>query len=541
MSGVALPIDGMSELPRGERLLSDERLARRASRGSTRAFAALDERHHQALYRYCRSIVRDDQDAEDALQSAMTRAYAALCDRERDLAVRPWLFRIAHNEAVSILRKRGPEYRDPEHVSISGEACESLDGGVERTLEVRERLTLLVADLRALPERQRAALLMRECSGLSISEIAGAMSTSQGTARQTLFEARSSLHELAEGRAMECEAVRQAISARDGRVLRGRRIRSHLRACAGCREFRAAIGAREADLRALAPPLPASVASAMLGRLLAHGGGGHAGGAAVTSSAGASSAGASSTGASSAGASLGGHVAAPILAKGIVGVAVLAATTAGAVHLTAHHHHHRTAVTTSATAVAGADVRGAADRYGTPGRHGGLSPVKVESRALRAARPRQAKASAGARRLGTGGLRTGGHPGTDEHPPGAGITGAQPPTTARSVKGPPGESPANHAAAGKGRSGAVAGHRAQGRTSHPGVGHGSHSPAGHHASPPHKSAHSKPAHAHSADGETSQATPEPGEAPGHGTGGAESHQPSTHETSSGSQARNTGK
>src|SRR6476661_560758 len=111
MSELALSIAGVPELPGPVRLLSDERLARLASRRSERAFATLYERHHQALYRYCLSIVRNPQDAQDALQSALVRALAALRASERDLAVRPWLFRIAHNEAVSILRKRRPENR----------------------------------------------------------------------------------------------------------------------------------------------------------------------------------------------------------------------------------------------------------------------------------------------------------------------------------------------------------------------------------------------------------------------------------------------
>ncbi len=341
MSDIALPIGGLPELPFGERLLSDERLVKLASRGSARAFATLYERHHQAIYRYCRSIVRNDHDAQDALQSAMTRAYAALCARERDLAVRPWLFRIAHNEAISILRRRG---REEELVDVH----ESLDSGVEQAVAERERLSTLLADLQALPERQRAALLMRELSGLSIQEIAGALSVSTGAAKQTLFEARSSLHELAEGRAMECETVRRAISERAGRVLRGRRLRAHLRDCAGCRDFHALIQTRGADLRALAPPLPATAASALLARLLAHGGAGHAGAAASVS-----------------GASFGSHAAASLVAKGLAGVAILAAATAGTVHLAAQHHDRLTrnagaqpAASAHAGAVPGASATG---------------------------------------------------------------------------------------------------------------------------------------------------------------------------------------
>lgn len=311
MGDIALPSSAVARLPRGERLLSDERLARLAGNGSSHAFAVLYERNHQAIYRYCRSILRHEQDAQDALQSAMTRAYAALSSQERDLAVRPWLFRIAHNEAISILRKRRPS-------TELSEDRERLDGDVESVVEARERLSTLVGDLQTLSERQRAALVMRELSGLSIEEIAGALGISEGAAKQTLFEARSSLHELAEGRSMQCENVREAISAGDRRTLRSKRIRAHLGACEECRVFRAAIDTRSADLRVLAPPLPGLAASTLLARVLAHGGG-HGGGSAASS------------------ASLGGHAAASLLTKGATGVAVLAVAAAGTARLATHH------------------------------------------------------------------------------------------------------------------------------------------------------------------------------------------------------------
>ena len=76
------------------------------ARGDDAALAAMYERHHQALYRYCRSILHDDEDARDALQSTMAKALAALRSEERDFELRPWLFRIAHNEAISRLRQR---------------------------------------------------------------------------------------------------------------------------------------------------------------------------------------------------------------------------------------------------------------------------------------------------------------------------------------------------------------------------------------------------------------------------------------------------
>jgi RNA polymerase sigma factor (sigma-70 family) len=243
-------------------------------RRDAEAFALIYERHHQALYRYCRTILHDDEDARDALQSTMLRSFAALKDEERHIELRPWLFRIAHNEAVTILRqRRGRRALDP--------TAEPKTYTLERSLEDRTRLAELRADLADLPDQQRAALVLRELSGLSHAEIAVVIESTARNVKQTLFEARVALLEFRAGREMACEPVRRAISDGDGRVLRGRRIRGHLRACPGCQAFRADLMRRPADLAALVPPLPAAAALAVLARVLP--GGAAAGASSATS------------------------------------------------------------------------------------------------------------------------------------------------------------------------------------------------------------------------------------------------------------------
>jgi RNA polymerase sigma factor (sigma-70 family) len=239
----------------------DERLAQLVAGGSERAFVALYERYYDQLYRYCRSIVRDDSDAQDAVQSTLTGAFAALRCGRRDAPLRPWLFRIAHNESVSVLRRRRPE----EQLS---ELLPDRTGSTEERVEQRERLALLMADLHALPERQRGALVMRELNDLSHEQIAIALRTSVGAAKQTIFEARRALLEFAEGRTMACEDIQRTISDADGRALRRRRVRAHLRDCPACAAFAAAIPARRAALQAVAAPPPAIAASSLLALVL---------------------------------------------------------------------------------------------------------------------------------------------------------------------------------------------------------------------------------------------------------------------------------
>jgi RNA polymerase sigma factor (sigma-70 family) len=240
---------------------SDARLARRAADGDQRAFAAIYERYHQELYRYCRAILGDPNEAQDALQSTMASALRSLPGEERAIELRPWLYRVAHNEAVSIIRRRQPaaEHQEPPPLH---------EPGAESAFESRERLRALVADLRRLPERQRSALVMRELSGLKPDQIAGALGVTAGAARQLVYEARQGLQDFAEGRAMECDQVRRVISDGDGRVLRGRRLRAHLRGCEPCSDFKAGIDARTHDLRLIAPPLSAVAASGVLSSVL---------------------------------------------------------------------------------------------------------------------------------------------------------------------------------------------------------------------------------------------------------------------------------
>jgi RNA polymerase sigma factor (sigma-70 family) len=288
-------------------LAEDERLARLVGGdGSERAFGVLYERYHQPLYRYCRSMLRNDADAQDALQSALAGAFAALRRGRRDAPLRPWLFRIAHNESVSLLRRRRPECELSEALD-----CPAVS--VEKRVEERARLAVLVADLSALPERQRGALVMRELSGLPHEEIAVALGVSVGAAKQSIFEARRSLLEFSEGRAMACEEVRRMMSDADGRARRGRRVRAHLRDCSGCAAFAAAIPARSADLRAIAPPLPAVAAAGLFARAVG-GGSGH----------GAGSAGGLAAGAAGKTAGL------AFAAKALAGVAIVATATVGA-------------------------------------------------------------------------------------------------------------------------------------------------------------------------------------------------------------------
>src|SRR3954452_17129325 len=120
-------------------LLSDERLTRRAVGGDERAFAAIFRRYHQSLYRFCLAIVGNPEDAQDALQNTMVKVLRALPGEERKIDLKPWLYRIAHNESIDLLRRR----REMRELDAD---LPSPGPGLAEETATRERLRGLLAD-----------------------------------------------------------------------------------------------------------------------------------------------------------------------------------------------------------------------------------------------------------------------------------------------------------------------------------------------------------------------------------------------------------
>ena len=238
--------------PRGR---TDDALVRGAATGDESSFAEIYERYHQPVYRYCVSILRDSEDARDVLQSTMERALRSIGKQQTEGGLRAWLFRIAHNEAMTAIGKRPAAGEGAADLVAADAASEAAD---------RQRLRQLVDDLGSLPERQRCALVLRELSGLDSEEIGSALEVSPAAAKQSVYEARVALNALADGRDMSCERAQQRISADDGRRLRGRRVKAHVRDCVICQAFAAGIGTRTADFPCLFPMLGAAAAAKTL-------------------------------------------------------------------------------------------------------------------------------------------------------------------------------------------------------------------------------------------------------------------------------------
>jgi RNA polymerase sigma factor (sigma-70 family) len=164
----------------------DRRLVTLVREGYETAFEEIVRRYGRPLTRYAASIVGGR--SEDVTQDAFSKALLALRRDDAEIELRPWLFRIVRNTALNDLRDSPPS---PEVLA------EVLAGGGDPVdeLERREELADLMKRLQALPEPQRAAIVMRELEGLGHDEIAAALGLSGGGARQAIYRARQALRE----------------------------------------------------------------------------------------------------------------------------------------------------------------------------------------------------------------------------------------------------------------------------------------------------------------------------------------------------------
>jgi RNA polymerase sigma factor (sigma-70 family) len=212
---------------------------------SDAGFHALYEDHHTGLYRFCLGMLRDADDARDAVQATMMKALQALRAGKEPLSPRAWLYTIARNESLDMIRRRRG---DTDLGTVPELAAPELDH------QTRATVAALLADLHRLPEQQRSAVVLRELQGLEYEEIADVLATTPGNARQSVYKARTALFDLDRGRDLACEQVRRAISEADGRALPPGPMRAHLEGCVDCRAFRDSIRRRGARLALLPGP-----------------------------------------------------------------------------------------------------------------------------------------------------------------------------------------------------------------------------------------------------------------------------------------------
>jgi RNA polymerase sigma factor (sigma-70 family) len=235
---------------RSKRLLAlagDERLVSQLRRGNELAFEVIFERHSGGILSFCRHMLGSPEEAEDVVQHTFAAAYHDLVEGEREIRLKAWLYTIARNRCLSVLRARRERPSEQAEVATAG-----LHDEVERRVELRE----LLVDLRELPEEQRAALVLTELGDLSHAEVAGVLGVEVPKVKALVFRARSGLMERRQARETPCVEIREQLSVLRGGALRRSELRHHLRHCRACREYREEVRRQRAMMAAVLPVTP---------------------------------------------------------------------------------------------------------------------------------------------------------------------------------------------------------------------------------------------------------------------------------------------
>ena len=181
--------------------LTDIQLAEAVAAGDHGAFRTLMQRHNRLLYRTARSIVKDDSDAEDAVQNAYLLAYRKIGRFRGEAKLSTWLVRIVVNEALACLRKRS---RSAHIVTLDEtELDDAIESAAEPVKPERPEETLMRSDMRRLIESKidelplayRAVFMLRALEELSVPEAAAALGIPEATVRTRFFRARARLRE----------------------------------------------------------------------------------------------------------------------------------------------------------------------------------------------------------------------------------------------------------------------------------------------------------------------------------------------------------
>jgi RNA polymerase sigma-70 factor (TIGR02960 family) len=183
----------------------------RAKAGDERAFAALVERHRRELQLHCYRMLGSLQDAEDLVQETLLAAWRGLGGFEQRASLRAWLYRIATNRCLNALRERGrrpaveetlmapppTRYVEPSWLEpYPDTTLPDLAPGPAARYEQREATQLaFVAGLQLLPERQRAALVLRDVLGFGTEEVAAILDVTPQSVKGALQRARATLDE----------------------------------------------------------------------------------------------------------------------------------------------------------------------------------------------------------------------------------------------------------------------------------------------------------------------------------------------------------
>lgn len=170
----------------------DSLLVQRSRDGDRRAFGELVRQHQDGVFRFVLRMTGSRDEAMDLTQDTFIKAWQALPRWQPQAQFRTWLFQIARNAALDLLRRR----EALQFVPLDDDAgFTAPQPAPDAQLEQRQRLALLDATLRQLPSEHREVLLLREIEQLSYAQIAAALQIQEGTVKSRIARARAALLE----------------------------------------------------------------------------------------------------------------------------------------------------------------------------------------------------------------------------------------------------------------------------------------------------------------------------------------------------------
>ena len=173
-----------------------------AQQGDRNAFGELVRRHYQGVVRLVYRMCGDTALAEDATQEAFIRAWVNLPSFQPSAPLRSWLYRIAINAALDVLRRKPEESLEENQVTMIADQA----AGPETALIEKERVALVQQAMKNLPEAARSVLVLREYGDLSYQEIAKVLDIPIGTVMSRLNYARNRLREILKGVLFQMES-----------------------------------------------------------------------------------------------------------------------------------------------------------------------------------------------------------------------------------------------------------------------------------------------------------------------------------------------
>ena len=164
-------------------------LIQRAKRGESAAFELISKTYRPMLSQIAYRILRNADDANDAVQETLVKAYRAIRDFDPNRPLKPWLARICANVCIDLVRNRRPESEslDQHDYMLCGNDC------LAKQTEDRFERDQVMAAIDRLPDKYRKIVFLRHFRHMDVNEIADELKAPEGTIKSWLFRARSLL------------------------------------------------------------------------------------------------------------------------------------------------------------------------------------------------------------------------------------------------------------------------------------------------------------------------------------------------------------